>query len=107
MQNTKASKYLLGQEHITDREIDELYNVVKELTLHLERFRDYDARYRSLEEVNTKTSEAERDDILSSCMLIMGKVSQLLKETEEISQRVTELFIKAKGALEEKLDLRK
>jgi hypothetical protein len=101
---SKTDKYLLGQEHVTDREIDELYNIAKELTAQLDQFRAYDAKYRALEEVSTQSSEAERNDLLNSCMLIMDKVPQLLKEMEEVSGRVTELFFKAKGALEEKLN---
>ena len=104
---TKPSKYLLDTEHITDREIDELYNLSSELALQLDRFRNYDKDYRALEGKNDKDAEAKRADILSSCALMMEKVIEMLKESQEISKAISINLVKAKAALEEKLEQEK
>lgn len=104
---TKPSKYLLGQEHITDREIDQLYDLAKNLQLRLDRFREYDKKYRELEEANTQESEAERADLLNDCTPILGEVVEDLEEMQRSAEDIKKLFLKAKGALEEKLEQEK
>lgn len=106
-EQTKPSKYLLTQEHLTDAEIDQIYDLSKQLMLEIERFKEQDQKYRELEDENTQQSEAERAEILNACMLMMQKMSDILKEMDEVSTKVTRLFIKAKGALEEKLEMEK
>jgi len=102
---TQRSQYLLGQEHITDKEIDELYDFASELQLQLNSFREYDKKYRSLENVNTTESEKERSDILNACALIIEKLTTILADMQNRNVAVSELLTKAKGALEEKLDI--
>src|SRR3989344_922908 len=77
---TQGSQYLLAQEHITDKEIDELYDFAGELQLQLSEFREYDKKYRSLETVNTAGSEKERAEILNACTLILEKLTTILKD---------------------------
>ena len=101
---TKTSRYLLDQEHITDREIDEVYNAVKELLLNLDEFKEKDVKYRALENVNTKESETDRIAILDASALILGNITNILKQIEQLNGRIYDLFIRAKGALEEKLE---
>lgn len=101
----KPSKYLLGLEHLTDREIDELYNLVGELKLQIDRFREYDKRYRALELITTKSSETERANILNACLLMTEKTAEMLGELKEITRAVGQNFLKAKGALEEKIEM--
>lgn len=103
---TTKSKYLLGQEHITDRELDELYDFSSELKLQLDQFREYDKKYRTLENINTNESEGDRAAILSDCILVIGKITSILSEMQERSAAASGLFLKAKGALEEKLDIK-
>ena len=105
--STQRSQYLLNQEHITDKEIDELYDFASELQLQLNDFREYDKKYRSLETVNTVESEKERANILSACTLILEKLTTILADMQNRNSAVSELLIKAKGALEEKLDIEK
>lgn len=102
---TQGSQYLLTQEHITDKEIDELYDFASELQLQLTEFREYDKKYRSLETVNTAESEKERAEILNACTLILEKLTTVLKYMGDRNGAISELLIKAKGALEEKLDV--
>ena len=104
-EETKPSKYLLGQEHLTDRELDTLYDLSKNLQSRLEALREYDKQYRDLEEVNTEDSEKERANLLNSCTVELHEVVQNLQEMETVSADISTLFLKAKGALEEKLDL--
>ena len=101
---TKGSQYLLAQEHVTDKEIDELYDFASELQLQLSEFREYDKKYRSLENVNTEGSEKERAEILNACTLVLEKLTTVLKDMENRNAAISELLIKAKGALEEKLE---
>lgn len=98
------SKYLLGQEHLTDREIDELYQLADNLKLRLDRFREYDKKYRELEGKGTNESEAERADILNACASILDEVITNLQKMEESGSDIKELFLKAKGALEAELE---
>lgn len=100
---TQGSQYLLNQEHITDKEIDELYDFASELQLQLNEFREYDKKYRSLETVNTATSEKERAEILNACALILEKLTTDLKDMGDRSGAISELLTKAKGALDEKI----
>jgi hypothetical protein len=102
---TKVSKYLLAQDHITDQEINELYDFAAELELQLDRFKAYDKKYRALEKVNTKKSEKEKTAITNSCIAVIQKLATVLKDMEERSGAIANLLMKAKGALEEKLDL--
>lgn len=104
---TQRSQYLLAQEHITDKEIDELYDFASELQLQLSEFREYDKKYRSLETVNTEESEKQRAEILNACTLILEKLTTILKDMENRNGAISELLVKAKGALEEKLDIEK
>ena len=101
---TQRSQYLLAQEHITDKEIDELYDFASELHLQLNSFREYDKKYRSLENVNTAESEKERADILNACALILEKLTIILADMQNRNNAISELLTKAKGALEEKLE---
>jgi len=101
---TQGSQYLLAQEHITDKEIDELYDFAGELQLQLSEFREYDKKYRSLETVNTAGSEKERAEILNACTLILEKLTTILKDMGNRNGAISELLTKAKGALEEKLE---
>jgi len=103
----KGSKYLLDQEHITDKEINELYDQADNLKLRLERFKSYDKEYRELEEVNTIESEIKRSSLLNACTPILNEIVEILDEMEENSKDVKNLFLKAKGALEEKIELEK
>jgi outer membrane protein assembly factor BamD (BamD/ComL family) len=103
--HTQSSAYLLNQEHITDREIDELYDFANELKLQLDNFRQADVKYRSLENVNTKQSEEERTAILNACAIMIGKLTQALEGMQGRSSAILELFNKAKGALEEKVEM--
>ena len=105
--HTGKSIYLFNMEVLTDREIDAIYELSKELTLQLDRFKEFDAKYRALEEISTKESEKERSDLINSCVLISTKTTEALKEMTEISIRVTELLYKAKGALDEKIESEK
>jgi len=102
---TQRSQYLLAQEHITDKEIDELYDFASELQLQLSEFREYDKKYRSLETVNTIESEKERAEILNACALILEKLTTILRDMNNRNIAISELLTKAKGALEEKLDI--
>ena len=104
---TKGSKYLLGQEHITDKEIDILYDLAQDLQLRLERFREYDKKYRELEEVNTVQAESERANLLNDCMPILKEVIEILGEMQSEADDVKTLFLKAKGALEAKVEMEK
>jgi hypothetical protein len=106
-EQTEPSKYVLGQEHITDREIDQLYEMAKNMQLRLERFKEADKKYRALEEEHTETSEAERIDLLVKSDEIMDNIRDILKDMVKISERLDELFIKAKGALQAKLEIEK
>ena len=105
--STQRSQYLLSQVHITDKEIDELYDFASELKLQLDGFREYDKKYRSLETVNTEESEKERATILNACTLIIEKLTTILADMQNRNVAISELLIKAKGALEEKLDIEK
>jgi|GEM_PF-2347460 hypothetical protein len=102
--STHQSRYLLSQEHITDKEINELYDFASELKLQLDGFQEYDKKYRSLENVSTGKSEQERTDILNACMLIIQNLTTILENMRNRSSAISDLLIKAKGALEEKLD---
>lgn len=102
---TISSVYLLGQEHITDREIDIVYNLARDLQLRLDRFRGYDQAYRALEEVNTVGSEEERANLLNDCMPILEEIIEMLGAMTIETKDIKMLFMKAKGALEEKIEM--
>lgn len=105
--STQPSQYLLSQEHVTDKEIDELYDFASELRLQLDEFREYDKKYRSLETVSTKESEKERANLLNACVLIIEKLTTILGDMQNRNDAISDLLIKAKGALEEKLEIEK
>ena len=105
MMQQRAVSISIGQEHITDKEIDGIYDHANNLQLRLERFRDYDKKYRALEEVNTMESEKERADLLNDCMPILLEIVETLRQMQEDSADVQALFLKAKGALEEKVEM--
>ena len=102
--NTKSSKYLLNQEHNTDQELDELYTLAKELTSSLEAFKAIDVKYRSLEEVNTVESEAERIALNNEAFPILENISRVMKEFVDVEKRIYDLIVKGQGALEEKIE---
>ena len=58
-----------------------------------------------MENVNTTESEKERADILNACALIIEKLTTILADMQNRNGAVSELLTKAKGALEEKLDI--
>lgn len=105
MAKTKPSKYILDQEHITDRELDGIFALAQELQLQITRFREYDTKYRAMEGVSTMESEKERTEILNASIVMLDKIGQMTKEIQEVAGRVTKLFYKAKGALEAKLEM--